>query len=83
MTRIATFLFLYIILNLSLNPLVAQPKVDTVNVMAYNILNYGDGCQGPLANLNSYFITILKYANPDVLSLEKISSSDTSALNRK
>jgi hypothetical protein len=47
---------------------------DTLNVMAYNVLNYGDGCQGTLTTLNGYFRTIIQYANPDLLSCEKMNA---------
>jgi hypothetical protein len=47
-------------------------KTDTLNVMAYNVLNYGDGCQGSTTVLNGYFKTIIQYTNPDLLSCEKM-----------
>ncbi|MBN8838317.1 MAG: hypothetical protein J0I09_13725 [Sphingobacteriia bacterium] len=53
-------------------------KQDTVRVMAYNILNYGDGCQGTTASLNTYFKTIIAYSKPDLLSCEKINSFNPS-----
>jgi len=49
-------------------------KMDTLNVMAYNVLNYGDGCQGSTTVLNGYFKTIIQYTNPDLLSCEKMVS---------
>jgi len=57
-------------------------KTDTIKVMAYNILNYGDGCQGSLATLNGYFKTIVQYVQPDLMSCEKMTEftiSSTSA----
>lgn len=45
---------------------------DTLEVMAYNVLNYGDGCQGALDSLDGYFRTIVAYVQPDLLSCEKI-----------
>jgi len=49
-------------------------KTDTLNVMAYNILSYGDGCQGTTTALNGYFRTIIQYTQPDLLSCEKMNS---------
>ena len=47
-------------------------KTDTIKVMAYNVLNYGDGCQGSLATLNGYMKTIVQYVQPDIMSCEKM-----------
>jgi len=47
-------------------------KSDTIKVMAYNVLNYGDLCQGPTSLLDGYLKTIIQYANPDLLSCEKM-----------
>src|ERR1039458_6975041 len=47
---------------------------DTVRVMAYNVLHYGDGCQGSNQFLHSNIKTIVKYYNPDVLGLVKMQS---------
>jgi hypothetical protein len=47
-------------------------KTDTLKVMAYNVLNYGDGCQGSTSILNGYLKTIVQYAQPDLLSCEKM-----------
>lgn len=49
-------------------------KTDTLKVMAYNILNYGDGCQGTTQSLDIYFKTIIQYTAPDLLSCEKINA---------
>ncbi|PSL47959.1 hypothetical protein CLV51_102819 [Chitinophaga niastensis] len=49
-------------------------KTDTLKVMAYNVLNYGDGCQGNISTLNAYFKTIIQYTQPDLLSCEKMNS---------
>ncbi len=42
--------------------------------MAYNVLNYGNGCQGSLTTLDGYFKTIIQYAQPDLLSCEKMNT---------
>ena len=44
---------------------------DTLRVMTYNVLHYGDGCQGSNSYLHSKLKTIVQYANPDVLGLVK------------
>ena len=49
-------------------------KTDSLKVMAYNILNYGDGCQGTTDTLNDYLDTIIQFVQPDLLSCEKMSS---------
>ena len=68
-------------------PANAQPlpgtvdKTDTLRVMAYNVLNYGDGCQGNTTDLNGYLKTIIQYAQPDLLSCEKMYAFPTTAGN--
>lgn len=47
-------------------------KSDTLKVMAYNVLYYGDFCQGSPAQLDNYFQTIIQYTQPDILSCEKV-----------
>lgn len=47
-------------------------KTDTLNIMAYNVLSYGDNCQGTTKALNGYFQTIIQYTKPDILSCEKL-----------
>jgi len=54
-------------------------KTDTVKVMAYNVLSYGDDCQGTTTTLNGYFKTIIQYAQPDLLSCEKMSAFSVSS----
>jgi hypothetical protein len=53
---------------------------DTLRVMAYNVLNYGSYplCQGPNGYYNVYLDTIVQFANPDILSMEKMGSIQTS-----
>lgn len=54
--------------------LLAQP--DTLRVMAYNVLYYGDvpGCQGGHSATHDYLKTIIAYTNPDILGLEKMAA---------
>lgn len=47
---------------------------DTVKVMAYNVLDYGFDCQGPVAGYHQYLKTIIDYTQPDILTLEKMAS---------
>ncbi len=61
-----------------LTPLFALAQKDTVRVMGYNVLYYGNGCQGPNGLYHGYFSTIVKWANPDILSLVKSGSAPTS-----
>jgi hypothetical protein len=49
-------------------------QTDTLRVMAYNVLNYGDDCQSLPQNLDVYFRTIIAYAHPDLLSCEKMNA---------
>jgi len=53
---------------------------DTIRVMAYNVLDYGSYplCQGPNGIYNNYLKTIVQYANPDIIGLEKMGSLQTS-----
>jgi hypothetical protein len=55
-------------------------QTDTLRVMAYNVLNYGETplCQGPNGYYHTYLETIVQYANPDIISLEKMGSIQTS-----
>lgn len=60
----------------------AFAQIDTVKVMTYNVLNYGfpatNGCPTLItANKHEYLKTILKYENPDILGLVKITASPT------
>src|SRR4051812_8623368 len=45
---------------------------DLIRVMSYNVMKYGDGCQGPNGLLHGYLKTIVHYTNPDVLGLIKV-----------
>lgn len=55
---------------------VASAQSDTLRIMAYNVLYYGDrpACQGPHSVSHGYLKTIVQYAHPDVLGLEKMAS---------
>ena len=45
---------------------------DTLKIMEYNVLHYGDGCQGSNSYLHSKLKTIVSYTNPDLLGLVKV-----------
>ncbi len=49
---------------------------DTVRIMAYNVLYYGDrpACQGPHSSYHDYLKTIVSYGNPDIIGLEKVAA---------
>ena len=51
-------------------------QTDTLRVMAYNVLYYGDTppCQGPHSDSHGYLKTIVSYANPDIIGLEKMAA---------
>ena len=59
---------------------IATAQTDTIRVMAYNVLDYGSYplCQGPDSFYNAYLETIVQYAHPDIISLEKMASLQTS-----
>lgn len=58
----------------------ATAQNDTIRVMAYNVLAYGEYplCQGPDSFYNGYLQTIVQFANPDIIGLEKMGSIQTS-----
>jgi hypothetical protein len=45
---------------------------DTITVMTYNVLNYGDECQGKNSQMKNYLREIIGYAQPDILGLVKM-----------
>jgi hypothetical protein len=55
-------------------------KTDTIKVMAYNVLGYGDGCQGGTDILNGYLKTIIQYTHPDLFSFEKMADFPPSSV---
>ncbi len=52
----------------------AAAQKDTLRVMSYNVLYYGDGCQGPNSYFHNYLKTIIRYANADIVGLIKMAS---------
>lgn len=59
---------------LTISPARATANPDTLRVMAYNVLYYGNGCQGPNLSYHGYLKTICDFTRPDILSLEKVAS---------
>jgi len=73
----------YIILLLAVgicNSHFSIAQTDTIRVMAYNVLNFGEYplCQGADGIYNGYLETIVQFANPDIIGLEKLGSIQTS-----
>ncbi|NDC40261.1 MAG: T9SS C-terminal target domain-containing protein [Chitinophagia bacterium] len=58
-----------------------QAATDTLRLMSYNVLYYGDSpaCQAPHDSLHGYLKTIVSYASPDVLGLVKVEAFPTYA----
>jgi hypothetical protein len=44
---------------------------DTLNIMVYNVLHFGDGCQGSNSFLLTQLKDIVNYTNPDVIGMVK------------
>ncbi len=67
----------YISLSLLLYPFLSGCKSepaprDIIKIMSYNVLKYGDGCQGSAMQLHGYLKTIISYTDPDILGLVKV-----------
>ncbi len=45
---------------------------DTLKVMTYNVLNYGDECQGKNKVMRNYLTKIISFTQPDILGLVKM-----------
>lgn len=45
---------------------------EKIRIVSYNVLKYGDECQGPNSQLHQYLATIVKYTSPDILGLVKV-----------
>ncbi len=50
---------------------------DTLRVMSYNVLYFGNECQGPTPEYMGYLKTITQFAAPDLLGLVKVASIKT------
>lgn len=59
---------------LALLPIVAIGQKDTVRLMHYNLLNYGDNVN-PVAYKNSHLSTIIQHVQPDIFSANEIGNN--------
>jgi len=50
----------------------APVLTDKIRIMSYNVLKYGDGCQGTSSQMHGYLKTIVNYTDPDILGLVKV-----------
>ncbi len=57
-------------------------QTDTLRIMGYNVLYYGNGCQGPNELFHNYLKKIVSFTNPDVLSMEKMASIPLNAADK-
>lgn len=80
MKRSSWHSFVFILLAIICCEVKASAQTDTIRVMAYNVLNYGQYplCQGANSIYHGYLKTIVQYTNPDILGLEKMGSIPTS-----
>lgn len=62
-----------LLLVLSCNTLMAQ---DTISVMHYNLLKYGDGNCDALENKDDYLKNIVGYAQPDILGVNEMGDNN-------
>ena len=78
--RKISFHFLVPVLIVICNSYSSFAQTDTIRVMAYNVLGYGEYplCQGSNGTYNAYLETIIQFANPDIIGLEKMGSIRTS-----
>jgi endonuclease/exonuclease/phosphatase family metal-dependent hydrolase len=70
--------FLLVFLSIS----VLTTAQDTIKVMQYNLLNYGNTglCPNPtLANKDAYFLTIINHVEPDILCVNELANNVTYA----
>ena len=59
---------------LLINAINVKAQNDTLKVMTYNVLNYGDACQGPNSTMRNYLKNIISYTQPDILGLVKMNT---------
>jgi hypothetical protein len=70
-----TFVFFFLSIFIAYT---SAAQKDTLRVLGYNVLYYGNGCQGPTWKYHQYLKTIAAYANADLLSFEKMASAPVS-----
>jgi len=59
------------------------PASGSLRIMSYNVLKFGDGCQGSPKDLHPYFRKILKYANADIVGLVKVAAIPVDGIEGK
>jgi len=64
-----SFSLLILLLTIKVNA-----QNDTLKIMTYNVLNYGDACQGNNYVMRQYLKNIISYTQPDILGLVKMNS---------
>src|SRR5579872_3270435 len=52
----------------------ARSQQKFIKIMSYNVLKYGNGCQGPNGLYHTYLKTIVTYVSPDIIGLIKVAS---------
>lgn len=60
-----------IVLLIILCHLHSLAQKDTLRIMTYNVLHYGNGCQGSNTFLHTQLRTIVQYTKPDILGFVK------------
>jgi len=58
------------------------PQKDVIKIMSYNVLKYGDGCQGQSSQLHGYLKTIVNYTNADIVGLVKVEAVPKTAADK-
>ncbi len=51
---------------------ICQAQQDTLKVITYNVLGYGNSCQGANDKMHAYLKTIVTYEKPDLIGLVKM-----------
>jgi len=68
------FISLFVLFPLFSECKTPPARKDVIKIMSYNVLKYGDGCQGPSVELHGYLKTIINYTDPDILGLVKVAA---------
>ena len=58
--------------------LFSQTFDDSLRIMTYNVLNFGDACQGQPSSQYQNLRTIIGFTNPDVVGMVKMQSIKSS-----
>ena len=60
------------LISVLFSALICSAQQDTLKVISYNVLGYGNGCQGADDKMHAYLKTIVQYEKPDLLGLVKM-----------